>query len=40
MVGPVNDQQAEFLDIVLDNVDRMAALVSDLTDISRIEPAV
>jgi signal transduction histidine kinase len=37
MVGPVNDQQAEFLDIVLDNVDRMAALVSDLTDISRIE---
>jgi signal transduction histidine kinase len=37
MVGPVNDQQAEFLDIVLDNVDRMAGLVSDLTDISRIE---
>ena len=37
MVGPVNEQQTEFLDIVLDNVDRMATLVSDLTDISRIE---
>ncbi len=37
MVGPVSEQQAEFLDIVLDNVDRMATLVSDLTDISRIE---
>jgi signal transduction histidine kinase len=37
MVGPITDQQTEFLDIVLDNVDRMAALVSDLTDISRIE---
>jgi signal transduction histidine kinase len=36
-VGPVTPQQTEFLDIVLDNVDRMASLVSDLTDISRIE---
>ena len=36
-VGAVTVQQTEFLDIVLDNVDRMAALVSDLTDISRIE---
>jgi signal transduction histidine kinase len=36
-VGPVTPPQSEFLDIVLDNVDRMASLVSDLTDISRIE---
>ena len=36
-VGPVTDQQAKFLDTIRDNVDRMANLVSDLADISRIE---
>jgi signal transduction histidine kinase len=36
-VGPVNEQQANFLDVVRNNVERMSALVSDLSDISRIE---
>jgi|GEM_PF-1408612 len=36
-VGPVNDKQAEFLKTIRGNVSRMAVLVSDLTDISRIE---
>lgn len=36
-VGEVNDQQVLFLDTIRNNVDRMAALVSDLSDISRIE---
>jgi signal transduction histidine kinase/CheY-like chemotaxis protein len=36
-VGPVNDVQTNFLRIVRSNVDRMAKLVSDLTDVSRIE---
>ncbi len=36
-VGPVNDQQRSFLETIRNNVDRMAALVSDLSDISRIE---
>jgi signal transduction histidine kinase len=35
--GPVNDQQIHFLDIIRNNVDRMAILVSELSDISRIE---
>jgi signal transduction histidine kinase/DNA-binding response OmpR family regulator len=37
LVGPVNKTQAELLNIIRSNVDRMAALVVDLTDISRIE---
>jgi len=37
LVGPVNETQAELLNIIRSNVDRMAALVVDLTDISRIE---
>jgi signal transduction histidine kinase len=37
MIGPVNDKQLEFLRTIMSNVDRMAALVSDLSDISRIE---
>jgi len=37
MAGPVTDQQKKFLEIVRSNVDRMAVLVSDLSDISRIE---
>lgn len=35
--GPVSDKQVEFLKIIRSNVSRMALLVSDLTDISRIE---
>jgi signal transduction histidine kinase len=37
MVGPVNEQQAQFLNVIRTNVERMAVLVSDLSDISRIE---
>jgi signal transduction histidine kinase len=37
LIGPVNDKQLEFLRTIMGNVDRMAALVSDLSDISRIE---
>jgi signal transduction histidine kinase len=36
-VGPVNEAQANFLATIRSNVNRMATLVSDLTDISRIE---
>lgn len=36
-VGPVTDMQANFLNTIRSNVDRMATLVSDLADISRIE---
>ena len=36
-VGPVNETQADFLDIIRANVDRIALLVSDLSDIARIE---
>lgn len=36
-VGPVNEMQLNFLNVVRNNVDRMSALVSDLADISRIE---
>jgi signal transduction histidine kinase len=36
-VGPITDQQAKFLDTIRNNVDRMAELVSDLSDISRID---
>lgn len=36
-VGPVNEQQVSFLNVVRNNVERMSALVSDLSDISRIE---
>jgi signal transduction histidine kinase len=36
-VGPLNPQQLGFLDVVRSNVERMAALVADLADISRIE---
>jgi signal transduction histidine kinase len=37
MVGPINEQQAQFLNVIRTNVERMAVLVSDLSDISRIE---
>jgi signal transduction histidine kinase len=36
-IGPVNEKQLEFLGTIMGNVDRMTALVSDLSDISRIE---
>lgn len=36
-VGPVTEKQAQFLDTIRNNVDRMADLVSDLSDISRID---
>lgn len=37
VVGPVNENQANFLATIRSNVDRMATLVSDLADVSRIE---
>jgi signal transduction histidine kinase len=37
VVGPINDNQANFLNTIRSNVDRMATLVSDLADVSRIE---
>jgi signal transduction histidine kinase len=37
VVGPVNEAQANFLSTIRSNVDRMATLVSDLADVSRIE---
>ncbi|MFZ6030722.1 MAG: ATP-binding protein [Chloroflexota bacterium] len=36
-IGPVNEMQVNFLNVVRNNVDRMSVLVSDLSDISRIE---
>jgi signal transduction histidine kinase len=36
-VGPVNEMQTNFLNVVKNNVDRMSTLVSDLSDISHIE---
>jgi signal transduction histidine kinase len=36
-VGPITEIQSNFLATIRSNVDRMATLVSDLTDISRIE---
>jgi signal transduction histidine kinase len=37
VVGPVNEMQLGFLDIIRNNVERMSTLVSDLSDISRME---
>jgi len=36
-VGSLNEQQLNFLNVIRNNVDRMQVLVSDLSDISRIE---
>jgi signal transduction histidine kinase len=36
-VGPVNDAQANFLNTIRSNVERMQILVSDLADVARIE---
>lgn len=37
MSGPLSEGQANFLQIIQNNVERMASLVADLSDISRIE---
>ncbi len=37
VVGPLNEQQMNFIGVIRSNVERMSALVSDLADISRIE---
>lgn len=37
MVGPLTDMQANFLEVIRNNVERMSVLVSDLSDISHIE---
>ena len=37
IVGEINDQQRDFLNVIRNNVERMSALISDLSDISRIE---
>ena len=37
VVGEVNEQQRSFLEVIRNNVERMSALVSDLSDISRAE---
>jgi signal transduction histidine kinase len=37
VVGPINEVQANFLNTIRSNVGRMSTLVSDLTDVSRIE---
>ena len=39
-VGPVNDQQQEFLNKILMSVDRMSKLVDDLLDLGRIETGI
>ncbi len=36
-VGPISETQSSFLNTIRSNVNRMSSLVSDLTDISRIE---
>ena len=36
-VGPINDMQTEFLDTIRTNADRIALLISDLSDMARIE---
>ena len=37
LVGPLNTQQLSFLDTIRNNVDRMSALLSDLSDLSRLD---
>ncbi|MFH1189888.1 MAG: ATP-binding protein [Candidatus Omnitrophota bacterium] len=38
--GPMDDREAELLDIISDNTDRQVRIVSDLLDISKIENGV
>lgn len=35
--GPVNEQQLSFLTVIRNNIDRMTALISDLSDIARMD---
>ncbi|MCB9418951.1 MAG: GAF domain-containing protein [Ardenticatenaceae bacterium] len=37
MTGPLTDQQKQFLQVIRRNIDRMQDLISDLSDINRIE---
>lgn len=37
VAGPLNDQQKQFLDVIRRNLQRMSTLISDLSDINRIE---
>ena len=37
VVGEINEQQLNFLNVISNNVERMSTLISDLSDISRIE---
>jgi signal transduction histidine kinase len=37
MMGQLSDQQKGFLDIIRSNIERMSVLVSDLSDVARIE---
>ncbi len=37
VIGQLNDQQREFAQVIVNNVERMKILVDDLSDISRIE---
>lgn len=37
LVGPINEQQLNFLDTIRNNVERMSALLSDLSDITRLD---
>jgi signal transduction histidine kinase len=40
LAGPITEQQAEFFDRIGANVDRMARMVSDLSDITRVEAGI
>jgi signal transduction histidine kinase len=37
MTGEINDQQRNFLETILKNVDRLSTLVSDLNDVTRLQ---
>ena len=37
VVGTINEQQVNFLDVIRNNVERMSSLVTDLSDISKID---
>jgi signal transduction histidine kinase len=40
MTGPINEMQAKFLDTVRSNVERMNTIVSDLSDLNKIEAGI
>ena len=37
IMGPVNEAQTNFLEVIRSNVERMSRMVSDLSDINKIE---